>query len=180
MYWKNSNFQTVHFILGKCHTIDEAYRVALQQREERHLAIESSKRKSWRWYFLSEAEKEMSRAAFAVAVNERDDLDRMIEKLRHHPARKGKGLPDHTAHQACQREEWKRVLIQRAKTFILTMGTIPQDQLETMMAHPDFTTDIVPVIRASGQLLKNEQDDGLEHLRAPADVVKLLEGPDAV
>ena len=42
MHWRNSNFQIKHFIAGKCHTPDEAYRMLLQQWEDRELAIRTA------------------------------------------------------------------------------------------------------------------------------------------
>ena len=39
MHWRNSQFQTIHFIIGKCHTADEAYRMVCQQLEEREQVV---------------------------------------------------------------------------------------------------------------------------------------------
>lgn len=43
MLWKNSNFQIQHFIVGKCFTPDEAYRVLQELKLDRELAIEEFK-----------------------------------------------------------------------------------------------------------------------------------------
>lgn len=174
MHWRNSRFQVVHFLLGKCHTIDEAYREAMQLREERHVAIESAGVPDWRWFFLSKAQKDQSRAAFAEAVRERDFLDVLLAKMKEHPSRKYRHLPDHEAHQACQRDEWKLRLIHRAKTFMLTTGTIPQDQLETMMQHPDFKSEIAPAIEHA------EKNRSLTMLPEQPQFIQLLGGPDGL
>lgn len=59
MHWRNSAFQTTFFIAGKCKTPDEAYRVLLQQLEERDVAIKNahaSKKKEEAKVLKAEAE----------------------------------------------------------------------------------------------------------------------------
>ncbi len=136
MFWRNSSFQVAYFIVGKCHTIDEAYRVALELRHERDTSIKQA----------SENQQSIASPEYAEALRERAFLDAIVGKLRDHSGRKYAHLPDHKAHQACQQEEWKLKLIHRAKTFLITTGTIPQDHLEIMMAHPEFKAAILPAI----------------------------------
>lgn len=55
-------------------------------------------------------------------------------------------LPILERNEACWREEWLLELIRRAENNLLSYGTIPPDQLETMRQHPDFQEKIVPRI----------------------------------
>lgn len=185
MYWRNSNFQIAYFLAGKCHTIDAAYKMLCELREERDVAIRSARASALR------AEAKKRRATMTIAENkdevavleakadiaeidalgdqtqgvyeqglrERDFIDACIAKIQ--PLRKYKHLPDHEAHQACQQEEWKLELIHRAKTFLLTSGSIPQDQLSTMMCHPEFKSSIAPqidMLMKSGNITLSQMD----------------------
>lgn len=195
MHWRNSNFQIVYFLAGKCHTVDAAYKMLCELREERDVAIRGAMASNFR------AEAKKKRAAITITENkdeasvleakadlaeidalstqsqkvyeqglrERDFIDSCIAKIQ--PLRKYKHLPDHEAHQACQQEEWKMELMHRAKTFLLTSGTIPQDHLSTMMCHPEFKSDIAPKI----DMLIKSGNMALSHLDNEGDVIKLLE-----
>jgi len=194
MYWRNSNFQIAHFLAGKCHTMDGAYRMLLELREDREIAIRGVKASSLRAEAKKaranvvlanppcesdkleamadiaeiEASEDMSKAVYEQGLRERDFIDACIAKVE--PLRKYRHLPDHEAHQACQQEEWKLELVHRAKTFLLTGGTIPQDHLSTMMCHPDFKSDIAPQIdnfMKPGNMLLSQIDTNGE-------IVKLL------
>lgn len=160
MYWRNSDFQIVYFILGKCHTIDEMYRVALELEHDRRTAIEGAL-----------AAGATQSPEFRQAEREVEFIGKLVERLRNHPDRKHRHLPDHEAHQACQREEWKLCLIHRAKTFIMTTGSIPQDHLETMMTHPDWKSAIVPAIKWA------EANKSIDNLPV---MPNLLGGPDGL
>lgn len=203
MYWRNSNFQIAFFLAGKCHTADEAYRLLCELGEDRDVAIKNAdatrlraevKRikaeRTLRWSILPtkriEARADLlellafegqSKAVYEQGVREREFIDVLIERVK--PFRKYSSYPDHEAHQMAQREEWKLKLIHRAKTFLLTSGTIPQDHLETMMTHPDFEKEIIPAIEDTRTSL-SEGKVSLGSLPDVADFIKLLGGPDAI
>lgn len=174
MHWRNSSFQVAHFLVGKCHTPDEAYRVLCELREERQLAINNVKATSLRTeakvlranekvYELSskasaadlleaqadladvEAFRESNQACIDEAQRELKFIDTLIDKIQ--PHRVYKGLPDHEAHQMCQQEEWKQELIWRAQNYIGSQGAIPADQLATMRLHPEWVKSISPAIK---------------------------------
>lgn len=177
MHWRNSQFQTIYFIIGKCHTADEAYRVIMQQLEEREQAVEQGKIsedefklrrmktenniKSSNSITKYEGEIEMKKIDvdykyyklnFEEAEREVLFLRECRDKLE--PFRVYRDYPEHIANQLIQQEEWKHELILRAKEFILTRGTIPEDQLRTLTLHPEFKTAILPILDLTMKALK--------------------------
>lgn len=60
------------------------------------------------------------------------------------PQRKYAYLPVLEASQAAQREEWCLEFKRRSENYLLSTGTIPEDQLNAMRNHPDFENQIVP------------------------------------
>ena len=177
MHWRNSQFQTIYFIIGKCHTADEAYRVIMQQLEEREQAVEQGKIsedefklrrmktenniKSSNPITKYEGEIEMKKIDvdykyyklnFEEAEREVLFLRECRDKLE--PFRVYRDYPEHIANQLIQQEEWKHELILRAKEFILTRGTIPEDQLRTLTLHPEFKTAILPILDLTMKALK--------------------------
>ena len=62
------------------------------------------------------------------------------------PQRKYAHLSIFDAAQAAQREEWRLEFQHRIENYLLTRGTIPEDQLQAMRSHPDFESSIVPFI----------------------------------
>ncbi len=171
--WRNSRFQVRYFLVGKCHTLDAAYHMAVELHEERDVTIRSCAAAELRiqakaaraqavlsrfWSSKSarleaeadlaeiEAGRGQAQKCYAEALREREYLDEIIEELRDHPARTHRNLPDHEAFQACQQEEWRLELIHRAETFLFTASTIPQDHYSTMMSHPEYKVAIAPVI----------------------------------
>ena len=62
------------------------------------------------------------------------------------PQRKYAHLPLLEAAQAAQREEWLLEFQHRSENYLLSRGTIPEDQLQAMRSHPDFETQLVPYI----------------------------------
>ncbi len=175
MHWKNSNFQTENFIAGRCHTADEAYRVLLQQLEDRNMAIATAHRchvrwRKWvmrdapglarallRWARLvrGDALDENSVACYEEALREAAHLRELISQLE--PQRKFRHLPPWEAHQAAQREEWKLELMWRAENFIASQGTIPHDHLATMRMHPDFESEIAPRVAEMLRLARTDE-----------------------
>lgn len=155
MHWRNSEFQIVAFIVGKCHTADEAFRVACEQLEDREVAIASALRfswgKLWRRFvnFLHRERDALDRqadACYEAALRERDFLKTVIQRLE--PHRKYAALTDAAAHQACQRNEWAAELKFRAENFIASQGSVPADHLAAMRQHPDFETAIAPHVQS--------------------------------
>lgn len=178
MHWRNSQFQTIYFIIGKCHTADEAYRVVAQQLEEREQAVDLARiseeefkirrmkaeeqLKSTNKITIYEGEVEMKKIDmdykyfklnFDEAVREVDFLRECKNKLE--PFRRYRDYPEHIANQLIQQEEWKHELILRAKEFILTRGTIPEDHLRTFTLHPEFKTAILPIMDETVKALKD-------------------------
>lgn len=167
----NSDFQLRYFLAGSCHTADGAYvllygqkidmeakvkhQVAQQLRREAKLAeideilADETSTKAQR--LNAQADKaeiesslyiwEMNRKA---AEQELDTIKKLMVELE--PYRKYGHLDILEASEASQREEWLGELKTRAENFLLTQGTIPHDQLETMRCHPDFENSIVPYV----------------------------------
>lgn len=177
MHWRNSQFQTIHFIIGKCHTPDEAYRVICQQLEEREHSLETG--------IISEDEFKLRKMKADILLESKDDIIRYegeieIKKIdndykyyklnfdecvrevefltecknKMQPFRKYADCPEHIANQLIQQEEWKHELILRAKEYIILRGSIPEDQLRTMSLHPEFKTVILPIMEETSKYLK--------------------------
>lgn len=197
MHWRNSQFQVAHFLAGKCHTADGAYRMLRELREERDVAVKNSaairlraeaKRMRANEKIVQgspadvlearadiveiEAFADQSKAVYDEAIREIAFLDLLITNIQ--PHRKYAHLKEHEAHQAAQREEWKLEMIHRAETFLFTTGSIPQDHFSMMMSHPDFKNDIVPAI----EKMEAASRKGVMNLSLIADspVVPLLIG----
>lgn len=178
MHWKNSSFQVAAFVVGKCHTADEAYRKLLLLREERESALKSARiadlriqasvlkareglkadKPEWERLeaqaSLAEIEAGLStrKSCIDEAVRELQFIDELLALIA--PFRKYTELPDHVAFQLIQREEWCLELIDRAQNYLYCTGTIPPDHFSTMRAHPDFATAIRPLIGAMYEALK--------------------------
>ena len=174
----NSQFQYLAFLVGRCHTADEAYRILSNELENRDLAINTyqadqlarqaeemrlrheEETAATPWERLkATAELAKMRAAAPIgiacyeeALRERDFIQSLITKIQ--PHRKYAALPDHEAMQACQREEWAAELKFRAENFLLSEGRIPADHFGTMRLHPDFEADILPHVETVLQLAK--------------------------
>lgn len=63
------------------------------------------------------------------------------------PQRKYGNMSVLEAAQAAQREEWCLEFKRRTENYLLSIGTIPEDQLNAMRNHPDFETQIVPHVQ---------------------------------
>ncbi len=179
MHWRNSNFQTVAFIIGKCHTADEAYRKLQLQILDRRKAIDaaliSQKRAALatskaqavlRNFEASDDDKAEALITLEEIGQETASLRPILEEAQREelfmvrlaeyllPFRKYKDLPDHEAFQLIQREEWCLELIHRAQNFLYCSGTIPTDHFDTMRAHPDFRTIIAPAVDAMQEAVR--------------------------
>ena len=177
MHWRNSEFQTLYFIIGKCHTADEAYRIISQQLEEREHSHETG--------IISEDEFELRRMKADILLKSEDSIERYEGEIEHkkiendykyyklnfdecirevaflteckkkiQPFRKFTDIPEHEANQLIQQEEWKHELILRAKEFIVLRGSIPEDQLRTMSLHPEFKAKILPIMEETSKRLR--------------------------
>lgn len=192
MHWRNSSFQIRYFIVGACHTPDEAYRKLLELAEERltalnHAMVESKRAlakalraRAW-WRNLTAAQRLDNQAALdelrlgrpvvddciQVAREELAHIRALLEQLE--PHRKYRSLPNHEAHQACQREEWLEELKARAREYLATVGAIPADQLRTMTLHPNFDDTIAPYIKS----IAGRADAAV--LCAPSPIASLLD-----
>ena len=63
------------------------------------------------------------------------------------PQRKYGNMSVLEAAQAAQREEWCLEFKRRTENYLLSIGTIPEDQLNAMRNHPDFEAQIVPHVQ---------------------------------
>ena len=181
MHWRNSNFQTIHFIIGKCHTADEAYRMVCQQLEEREQAVETTviaqdkfKLRRLKAEKLLKSEDEIEQYEGEIEMKEIDNdfkwfklnADEAVRELaflkdcarKLEPFRKYRDQPDHIAHQMIQQEEWREELTLRAKEFLVSTGQIPQDQLRTLSLHPEFKEKILPQMNMMAKALKEGED----------------------
>lgn len=182
MHWRNSNFQIRHFIVGKCHSADEAWRVLQELREDRAIALASSQRfsfgRAWRAFLLRtglvqpDAIDRQAQACIDAGVRELEYIDLLMRKIE--PHRKYRHLPDHQAHQAAQRDEWREKLKARAENMLMSQNVIPWDHLETMRAHPDWREDIgqhvLSITKNDGRvLIEQPAPEWLLALPAPTD-----------
>lgn len=83
--------------------------------------------------------------AIKGAEQELATIDSIMSELE--PQRKYGHLPVLEASQAAQREEWCLEFKRRTENYLLSVGTIPEDQLNAMRNHPDFETEIVPHVQ---------------------------------
>ena len=81
------------------------------------------------------------------------------------PQRKYGHLPVLEASQAAQREEWCLEFKRRTENYLLSIGTIPEDQLNAMRNHPDFEQQIVPHV-----------ENLMTKISATKDKIRLLTG----
>lgn len=181
----NHDFQIAYFLAGSCHTPDGAYALLCDLRDDRDMALKSIKAAGLRQEAKiiranrliasddeadqlegkadlaeMEAYSEMTNKNIAAAQAELAFIDKCIEKVQ--PLRKFSHLPDPEAHEEAQHEEWKLELIHRAENHLLTTGTIPAEEFNTMRMHPAFLEEIVPAIAGMSRLLKHE--GGMEQL----------------
>jgi hypothetical protein len=166
----NSDFQLRHFIAGSCHTADGAWAILYEQLLDIQIKHESTKAKIVRRKIkVLEFEKRMAEAvneierltveadliefrsgegllelALAGSEKELETIKALMAELE--PQRKYGHLPLLEATEAAQREEWLGEFKARIENYLLTQGTIPQDQLEAMRRHPNFEDAIVPHI----------------------------------
>jgi hypothetical protein len=166
----NSDFQLRHFIAGSCYTADGAWALLYNQMLDIQIKLDHTKanivrRKIKALQFekrAAEAVDEIERLtveadliefksgegllelALAGAEKELETIKSLMAELE--PQRQYAHLPLLEATEAAQRGEWLGEFKARIENYLLTQGTIPQDQLEAMRKHPDFEDAIVPHI----------------------------------
>lgn len=74
------------------------------------------------------------------------------------PQRKYAHLDLLDAAQAAQREEWLLEFKRRTENYLLSIGTIPEDQLNAMRNHPDFESEIVPHVKHIASKIVNAEN----------------------
>jgi hypothetical protein len=192
----NHDFQIVYFLAGSCHTPDAAWSLLCDLREDRKMALDSSKAAELRTQAkiiramkqlenstdsadCMEAEadllevkafEEVTLRSIAAAEAELATIEKCMAALE--PMRKYKGLPDAEAHEAAQAEEWRFHLMYTAQNYMIGQGSIPADQLATMRQHPDFNSHILPVIDQVNAQLQLARPSG-----KLANVPLLIEAP---
>jgi hypothetical protein len=129
MYWRNSNFQYIHFVFGACHTALEAHRKCCEALEDREMA---------------NAQERGVIPDNAIGKNLLNCYDQLQKELVFLADCKAKlesyigHVPTQDEYQENQREEWKLEFKRRVENFLLSQGCIPPDQLSVMRNHPDF------------------------------------------
>jgi len=165
----NSDFQLRYFIANNCHTADVAWCVMYEQKLDIQNKLSSTKATLLRRKAkLIEIEQELESTDPVKQLNAQADLiewqsgngllemailgaeqelatiTSIMDELE--PQRKYADLPILEAAQAAQREEWMLEFQRRTENYLLSIGTIPEDQLNAMRSHPDFKSNLVPFI----------------------------------
>jgi len=166
----NSDFQLRHFIANQCHTADVAWCVMYEQKIDIQIKLDATKARLLRrkakkleidqnlnsddpiQKLTAEADllewqsgEGLLEMAILGAEQEIRTITSIMEELE--PQRKYAHLPILEAAQAAQREEWKLEFKHRIENFLLSRGTIPEDQLQAMRSHPDFEAELVPHVQ---------------------------------
>lgn len=149
MYWRNSNFQYVHFIFGACHTPIEAHRKCVEAIEDRELAIFESEKNP------IDSDDPPGRQYSKVIAQAKQELEFLnnckaqIESYIGH-------TPTIEDYQNNQKLEWKLELATRIENNLMCTGTIPPDQFAAMRQHPDFPELLEHLNSFKSQLIENK------------------------
>jgi hypothetical protein len=179
----NSDFQLRYFIAGGCHTPDGAWNIMYEQKLDIQFKIEHTKAQIIRRKIrkieleqnyndpnISELDKlcleaelidfkageGMLELALSGAEKELNTIKTIMDELE--PYRKYSHLPLLEATEAAQQDEWREEFKHRIENYLITQGTIPEDQIRAMRNHPDFETNLVPHIRQVTQALEKQND----------------------
>jgi hypothetical protein len=177
----NSDFQLRHFIANSCHTADAAWCIMYEQKLDIFIKLEATKAKIFRrkakkleidekLKSSSEIEQLMAKAdliewesgagllemAIKGAEQELATIQLIMDELE--PQRKYAHLPLLEAASASQREEWLLEFKRRTENYLLSIGTIPEDQLNAMRNHPDFEAEIVPHVKQIAHQISKTKD----------------------
>lgn len=165
----NSDFQLRYFMANNCHTADIAWCLMYEQKLDIQIKLDATRAKELRRkakrieideslksqdpvkQLNSQAdliEWESGEGLLEMAILGAEQEILTIESLMAElePQRKYAHLPILEASQAAQREEWLLEFKHRTENYLLSKGTIPEDQLQAMRSHPDFESSIVPFI----------------------------------
>jgi len=165
----NSDFQLRYFMANNCHTADIAWCLMYEQKLDIEIKLAATQantlRRKAKGIEIEEGlkspdpVKQLSAQADLIewqsgegllelailgAEQEIATIKSIMAELE--PQRKYAHLSILDAAQAAQREEWKLEFQHRIENYLLTRGTIPEDQLQAMRSHPDFESSIVPFI----------------------------------
>jgi hypothetical protein len=177
----NSDFQLRYFIANNCHTADIAWCVLYEQKLDIFTKLEATRAKLVRRKVKKlEIDEKLKSTSEVDRLNAQADLidwecgEGMLEMAikgaeqelatiesimaELEPQRKYGHLPVLEASQAAQREEWLLEFKRRTENYLLSIGTIPEDQLNAMRNHPDFEAEIVPHVKQVSYQI-NKSDD---------------------
>ncbi len=165
----NSDFQLRYFMANNCHTADVAWCLMYEQKLDIQIKLDITKarvlRRKARQIEIDEGLKSedpvkqlnaqadliewqsgegLLELAILGAEQEIATIESIMAELE--PQRKYAHLSILEAAQAAQREEWLLEFKHRTENYLLSKGTIPEDQLQAMRSHPDFESNIVPFI----------------------------------
>lgn len=166
---------------NNCHTADVAWCLMYEQKLDIQLKLESTKakqlRRKARNIEIQEALKskdlvqqlnakadliewESSEGLLEMAVLGAEQEIATIESIMAElePQRKYAHLSLLEASQAAQREEWLLEFQHRTENYLLSKGTIPEDQLNAMRSHPDFENKLVPFIAGIVEKIATNKD----------------------
>jgi hypothetical protein len=155
---------------NSCHTADISWCLMYEQKLDIQIKLESTKAKVLRRKAKRiEIDEALKSENYAKQLNAQADLiewesgnglleiailgaEQEIATIKSimaelEPQRKYAHLSVLEAAQAAQREEWLLEFKQRTENYLLSKGTIPEDQLNAMRNHPDFKTELVPFIK---------------------------------
>lgn len=177
----NSDFQLRHFIANQCHTADVAWCVMYEQKLDIQIKLDVTKARLIRrkakkleidnnlntndpiQKLNAEADllewqssDGMLEMAILGAEQEICTITQIMDELE--PRRKYAHLPLLEAAQAAQQEEWKLEFKHRIENFLLSRGTIPEDQLQAMRSHPDFESELVPHVQEMVHKIANNEN----------------------
>jgi len=177
----NSDFQLRYFIANSCHTADIAWCIMYEQKIDVKVKLESAKAQLLRRKAkLIEIEQRLESTDPVTQLNAQADLiewksgEGLLEMgllgaeqelatimsimAELEPQRKYANLPILEAAQAAQQEEWLLEFRRRTENYLLSIGTIPEDQLNAMRNHPDFESNLVPYITNVLQKISVDKD----------------------
>jgi len=177
----NSDFQLRYFIANNCHTADVAWCVLYEQKLDIFTRLEATKAKLVRRKAKKlEIDEKLKSTSEVDRLNAQADLiewecgEGMLEMAvkgaeqelatiefimaELEPQRKYGHLPVLEASQAAQREEWLLEFKRRTENYLLSIGTIPEDQLNAMRNHPDFEAEIVPHVQQIAHRIAENKD----------------------
>ena len=148
------------------HTKLEATKAKLVRRKAKRLEIDEKLKSASEIDRLNaqadlidwESGEGMLEMAIKGAEQELATIESLMAELE--PQRKYGHLPVLEASQAAQREEWLLEFKRRTENYLLSIGTIPEDQLNAMRNHPDFEAEIVPHVKQVSYQI-NKSDDKL-------------------